>query len=434
MIEILFILLAFGFVLLNAFFVIAEFSMVKLRHSRAQVIKDKKGLQGKILYKVHDNLDTYLSACQLGITLASLGLGWIGEPAFAALLEPLLKAMGIISNELVTVISFGVGFSIISFLHIVIGELMPKSMAIRQSEKFSLYTSVPLYIFYWLMFPFIWVLNTSANILLSLFKLNIVSKGEYAYTAEEIKLILKSSHLREPLREQHRHILLHMIEFSRLQAIDAMRPLDEMVSLDFDATLGRKIEIIQKYLYTRYPVYQTTPENIIGVLHTKDILASLTHKTIQDHEQITLRPIVKVSHHTQAIDILNRFQQGKPHFALVYNGNQLVGFITLDNLLRTLIGKIRDEFHLVKDHWITLPDKTFLIKGRAPVYAIEKIMDVDFSNYAADTIADLLMLVLSSVPKVGDTWEQPGFSIEITKMKNKYIQEVILKPQQHQPK
>ena len=428
MTNILFILLAFGFVILNGFFVIAEFAMVRLRHSTVHTIKDKNGLQGKILYKVHNNLDTYLSACQLGITLASLGLGWIGEPAFAKLLEPLFAMIGVVSHEMVIFISFVVGFSIISFLHIVIGELMPKSLAIRQAEKWSLFTSIPLYVFYWVMFPFIWVLNASANCLLSLFKLNIDSNSDYTYTAEEIKLILKSSHLKKPLREQHRHILLHMLAFSKLQAIDVMRPLDEMVSLDFNTSIKQKLEVIQKHLYTRYPVYQNSQENIIGVLHTKDILTSLIHRDIQDHKKITLRPIVKVSHHSQAIDILNRFQQGKPHFALVYNNQQLIGFVTLDNLLRTLIGKIQDEFHLVKDHWVTLPDKTFLIKGNAPVYAIEKIMDVDFSNYPADTIADLLSFILTSEPKVGDIWEQPSFNLKITKIKNKHIKEVILKP------
>ncbi|APC97977.1 hemolysin family protein [Francisella frigiditurris] len=424
--NLFFILLAFGFVLLNAFFVVSEFAMVKLRHSRAEVIKDKKGLQGRILYKVHNNLDSYLSVCQLGITLASLGLGWVGEPAFAELLEPVLAGFGITSRELVKFVSFLAGFSIISFLHIVIGELMPKSMAIRQAERWSLFTSVPLYVFYWIMFPFIWVLNTSANLLLKLFRLNIVPEGEHGYTAEEIKLILKSSHLREPLKEEHRVMLLRMMEFSRLQAIDATRPLDEMVSLNFDSSIEDKLKVIQESLYTRYPVYQGNKENIIGILHTKDILCALGKGDDYQVYKENLRPIVKVSHHAPLIELLNKFRQGKPHFALVYNKDSLIGFITLDNLLTILIGKMRDEFHFVKEPWVTLSSNVFLINTKSPVYAIEKLAEVDFSDYVADSVQDLLKQVLPVPHKVGDTWSQPAFDLRVNKVKNKYAKEVIL--------
>ncbi|AJI51122.1 hypothetical protein CH68_1836 [Francisella tularensis subsp. holarctica] len=192
--NIVYIAIAFGFVLLNAFFVIAEFSLVKLRSSQVELLRNKKALQGKVLYKVHNNIDIYLSACQFGITLASLGLGWIGEPAFSKLLEPLFIFLGVTAN-LSKFIAFATGFALISFLHIVIGELMPKSMAIRQTERLSLLTCIPLYIFYWVMFPFIWILNATANKLLELFKLDVVGEAEYGYTTDEIKVILKSSYL-----------------------------------------------------------------------------------------------------------------------------------------------------------------------------------------------------------------------------------------------
>lgn len=163
MYNILLIFIAFLLVLLNAFFVSAEFGMVKLRATRIQAIKENYGLRGRILEQVHQNLDAYLSACQLGITLASLGLGWIGEPAFAELLGPLFVTLGISSVHIVTISSFLIAFFLISFLHIVIGELMPKSIAIRQSELISIWTAVPLYWFYWIMYPAIWLLNTCSN-------------------------------------------------------------------------------------------------------------------------------------------------------------------------------------------------------------------------------------------------------------------------------
>lgn len=419
--NIVYIAIAFGFVLLNAFFVIAEFSLVKLRSSQVEILRNKKALQGNILYKVHNNIDIYLSACQFGITLASLGLGWIGEPAFSKLLEPLFLFFGL-TQSLSKFIAFATGFIIISFLHIVIGELMPKSMAIRQTERLSLVTCVPLYIFYWLMFPFIWVLNTTANKLLGLFKLDSVAEAEYGYTTDEIKVILKSSYLKKPLTEEHRDILLRMVEFAHLHAIDAMRPIKEMVSIDYDLSNCDKLEVIKEFLYTRYPVYQKDKNNIIGVVHTKDILCALdTELAKQD-----LRPILKVSYHDRLIDVLHKFQQGRPHFALVYKKNQLIGFITLDNLLTILIGRISDEFHLVKEPWITLANNKFLIKADAPVYAIERLADIDLSEYPADTILDLLQVILVEEISINTIWEHDKFILKAYRVDEGSLKEVIL--------
>ncbi|AXA33237.1 hemolysin family protein [Francisella adeliensis] len=419
----LFIAIAFAFVILNGFFVVAEFSMVKLRYSRVEVLKKKKGLRGRILYKVHSSLDTYLSACQLGITLASLALGWIGEPAFSEILEPVLSSLGVESVKLTRLIAFAIGFLIISFLHIVIGELMPKSMAIRQTEKWSLVTCIPLYVFYWVMLPFIWVLNTTANGLLKLFRLDKRTDKDFEYTAEEIKLILKSSHLKKPLREEHRDILLRMVEFSKLQAVDAMQPVENMVSLGYDTDNNAKINIIKEHLFTRYPVYRGDPTNIVGIIHTKDILSKLNEDY---HQEEVLRAVLKVSHHDQLIDVLRKFQQGKPHFALVYNSNDLVGFITLDNLLSILLGRMSDEFNLVKEPWIVLSKNKFLIKTNAPVYAIEKLADVDLSEYDADNILDLLPLLINEPLRTGAHYEHEKFSLTINKVKNKKVKDIVL--------
>lgn len=418
--NVVYLIVAFGFVLLNDFFVIAEFSLVKIRSSQVEILSKKKGLKGKILYKVHTNIDIYLSACQFGITLASLGLGWIGEPAFSELLEPIFMFFGV-TGSLSKIIAFATGFAIISFLHIVIGELMPKSMAIRQTEKLSLLTCIPLYILYWLMFPFIWVLNVTANKLLKLFKLDTVAEAEYGYTTDEVKIILKSSYLKKPLTEEHRDILLRIVEFSHLQAIDAMRPIEEMVVINYNLSNREKLEVVKENLYTRYPVYQGNKDNIIGVIHTKDILCALDN----DLQQENLRPILKVSHHDQLIDVLRKFQQGKPHFALVYKKNKLIGFSTLDNLLTIMLGRVSDEFHLVKEPWITLANNKFLIKANA-MYAIEKLTDLDLSEYPVDTVTDLLTNLFGHYPAIDDIWEQQMFIVRPYRFENGSLEEVIL--------
>lgn len=328
---------------------------------------------------------------------------------------------GVVSLEITKFIAFAVGFAVISFLHIVIGELMPKSMAIRQTEKLSLLTCIPLYIFYWVMLPFIWILNETANKLLKIFGLDSTSDAEHGYTSEEIKLILKSSRFKEPMTEDHREILLRIVEFSNLQAIDAMRSIKEMVTIDYDLSSKEKLEVVKKHLYTRYPVYKGKGKNIIGVIHTKDILCALDDQSSEE-----LRPILKVSHHDQLIDVLRRFQQGKPHFALVYKNHKLVGFITLDNLLTILIGRMSDEFHFVEEPWLTLATNRFLIKADAPVYAIERLVGTDLSEYPAYTVLDLLKYVLGDNLDSNSIWDQPNFLIKVYKVEEKVIKEVIL--------
>jgi CBS domain containing-hemolysin-like protein len=191
--NLLFVILALFLVALNGFFVAAEFGIVTLRKTRIRAIAKTQGLRGRILGIVHGQLDAYLSACQLGITLASLGLGWVGEPAFASLLGPLLRLVGIDSPELVHGISLVVAFSVISFLHIVVGELAPKSLAIRNPEVVGLWSALPLYAFYWAMYPAIYLLNSSANMVLRLAGLDGKGGHDAHYSNEELKLILRTS-------------------------------------------------------------------------------------------------------------------------------------------------------------------------------------------------------------------------------------------------
>ncbi len=427
--DLFFILLALGFVFLNAFFVAAEFSMVKLRESRVHSIKESYGLRGRVLFQVHKHLEAYLSACQLGITLASLGLGWVGEPAFAHLLEPVLKLIHIKSPELIKLISFGAAFSVISFLHIVVGELMPKTMAIRQAEKLSLYTAIPLYLFYWLTYPFIWILNSSANILLKLFRLDAKHQDAHTYSADEIKFILKSSHVHDELsselNDKYKAMLIRMLEFTDLQAVDVMRSIEEMISINQDSKIQEKLNIIKQYKYTRYPVYQKSIHHIIGILHVKDFILEDKQET---DSIVPLRPIVKVHRHTKAVEILEQFRRGMPHFALVYYYRKPVGFITLDNLLHVLIGKMRDEFNLTQEDWRPLPDGSFIIKGSSPVYSIEKLLSIDLSEYHTDTVAGLLFNNLGHIPVEGEAWVHPAFTLRAKKVKGHRIIEVNLIP------
>ena len=279
------ILFAFLLVLLNGFFVAAEFAMVKLRATRVESIAELHGWRGSILRKVHNQLDAYLSACQLGITLASLGLGWVGEPAFAHLLEPLLAAVGVDTPELVKAISFFVAFFVISYLHIVVGELAPKSWAIRKPELLSLWTAVPLYLFYWLMYPAIYLLNASANTIL-----RIAGQGEpgphheHHYSREELKLILHSSRGQDP-SDQGMRVLASAVEMGELEVVDWANSREDMVSLDAKAPLKEILAMFRRHKFSRYPVYDAEREEFVGLLHIKDLLLELAE---MDHFPETL--------------------------------------------------------------------------------------------------------------------------------------------------
>jgi CBS domain containing-hemolysin-like protein len=430
MLNFVWILLAFLLVLLNAFFVAAEFGMVKLRSTRVQAIQKTYGFRGRILAEVHYRLDAYLSACQLGITLASLGLGWIGEPAFVFLLTPLFSIIGLESAELIHIISFVVAFSIISFLHIVVGELMPKSLAIRRSEAVSIWTAVPLYFFYWLMYPAIWVLNSCANLLLRLTRLDAGSHKEQTYSSDEIKFILSASHLHGELTKDETEILEHTLDLADLNVVEVMRPRQDMVALDCAEPIETLFQEMMQNRYSRYPLYEDDPDNIIGIVHVKDLFSALyERKEIKSLKEF-MRPVLRVSNRVPAMEVLGKFRQGTSHFALIYSDNNtLIGFVTLDNLLHVLIGLIKDEFHHTQEDWSKLPDGSYSVRGDCTLYSIERALDKDiFSDKEeADTISGLIYSYLDGLPKEGQVIELPEFTVVIEKMRGTRILQVRLR-------
>jgi CBS domain containing-hemolysin-like protein len=262
------IALALVLVLVNGFFVAAEFALVKLRPTRVKALAKKFGWRGRILSRVHADIDAYLSACQLGITLASLGLGWIGEPAFAELLQPLLHAIGVDSERILHAVAFTVAFSIISYLHIVVGEQAPKSMAIRVSDQVGLWTALPLYAFYWLMYPAIRFLNTSSAWVLRKVGLDIAKEHESHYSAEELKLILRSSRADANITTEEWRVLAQALDFHDLEVSDLMRPFSEAVTISAADDVDESLDRIGERRFTRYP-YVELDGSVRGVVQAE---------------------------------------------------------------------------------------------------------------------------------------------------------------------
>jgi CBS domain containing-hemolysin-like protein len=412
------ILAAFGFVILNGFFVVAEFSLVKIRQTQVESLSPTHGLKGRILSKVHSNLDAYLSACQLGITLSSLGLGWIGEPAFAELLTPLLESFGLFSQRIIHLISFILAFSIISYLHIVIGELMPKSMAIRQPIKMSLFSAAPLYAFYWLMYPLIALLNASSNKILEWMRLGQVAHHDHLVSVAELKGILTASHHHGELSHKEIKTLNHLLELYDLQVSDVMRPVGDLVFIDVSKPLMQEMRLLVKTKFSRYPVCEGSTDNVLGVIHIKDLLPGLVlHNRSIDWKEF-IRPILRVQVTDNALDLLEQFRRGASHLALVYSEEMLVGFLSFDNLLQIITGKIRDEFHFSAEDVFDLPEGAFLLRGGASIYTLERLLGCDLSDYPVSTVMGLILHKAKELPSDGVIVEFDKFSLGIEKMED----------------
>ena len=435
--NVLLVVLALLLVALNGFFVAAEFGIVTLRKTRVRAIAKTGGLRGRILYKVHSQLDAYLSACQLGITLASLGLGWVGEPAFANLLEPVFSLVGVTSPQIIHGVSFVVAFSVISFLHIVVGELAPKSLAIRVPEAVGLWSAVPLYGFYWSMYPAIWLLNESANLVLRVAGLSGVGGHETHYSNDELKMILRTNTGTPAERFTHdeRHILAQSLEFAQHTVADLMRPINEVSALYASRTLEQNLDTMRRNRFSRYPYFDEDGEEVLGVIHLKDLFfAEQSGKDVDDLTEY-LRPVDLISARTPAIELFRRFRGGAPHFALIgEKGKRPVGFITLDNLLGAIVGEIRDEFRLNENDWLPQGDGTFIGKASLPIVSLERVLGIDINNEEmgldeVESVGGLLMAKLGDIPKQGQRIEFPKFDVVVKKTNGPRILLVKVIPQ-----
>lgn len=419
--------LALVFVLMNGFFVAAEFAIVKLRLTQAEELAKTAGLRGKVLYHVRSRLDAYLSACQLGITLASLGLGWIGEPAFARLIEPVLGLMGIDSPEAVHVASFAAAFAIISYLHIVLGELAPKSVAIRKPEPVSLWTAIPLYGFYWLMYPFIYVLNGSAILLLRAMGLDLAAEGDDAHSAKEIKQVLLASHRHGELGTESADILTRAIEFGDLTAGDLMRPDTEMVWLNVNDDLAANLEMARRHRYSRYPLCEDTTDNLIGIVHVKDMFLQPGDVNLR----ALAKPALVIHGGVSATDILQAFRGGSPHFAIVVDEyGTIEGFVTMDHILEALMGTIQDEFTHRRPRWVRLPEGGFLGNGSLSIYSLQRLFGIempDLEDLDVNSVGGLVMHKLERIPVPGDVARFTDFEIEVREMKGAKITRVAVR-------
>ncbi len=423
-----YIFAAFVLVILNGFFVAAEFSLVKLRHTQAVGLAERIGWRGRILLSVHERLDAYLSACQLGITLASLGLGWIGEPAFVSLLGPVFARLSL-EPETAHIISFILAFTIISFLHIVLGELAPKSLAIRRPEHTSSWTATPLYIFYWMMYPAIWILNASANLMLRVFGLGETSAHEHHYSRDELKLIL---HANRAVRDSSETFTMmsHALDLPELVAGDLLRPRDELGALHDGQDQREVLAEIRKSQFSRYPWFDAELGTVRGILHVKDLLLAIAEKETIDDMIALLRPAIIVPLDTPILEMLRRFRTGRTQFALVTEeSGRVVGFFTLFDVMQIIVGDIEDEH---RDNRADSPERavdgSMTIPGSMPIYRLERLLDLDIeSPDEVNSVGGLIVHRLERLPAEGESLAFDGFSLTVRTMHGAKAQAITVK-------
>lgn len=408
-----YLLLALLFVLANGYFVAAEFAIVKVRPTQLAELAAQGSARAKMARRLTRSLDAYLSATQLGITLASLALGWIGEPAFAQLLEPAFMRFGVFAPAFAHSISAAVAFAFISFLHIVFGELAPKSVAIREPVRTSLWVAHLLRFFYLIMFPAIWVLNSMSNLVLRQFGFPPATEAEMAHSPEELRLILRESELSGTISPPRREIIEGLFQFSERTARQIMVPRTDVAILSTTKTIAENLEVIRTTGHTRYPLCEGNLDHTIGLIHVKDLFLAQLRGPGRKLVELK-REILFVPENTTLERLLNQFMEHQTHMAVVldeYGGAS--GIASLEHITEELFGQIQDEFDRERPEVEPLPDGTYRVRGD---YLIEDLADrlkVEVGQPAEETIGGYVVAQLGREVSPGDRCELGELIIEV---------------------
>jgi len=387
-------------ILLTAFFVATEFAIIRLRSSRIDQLVLEGRKNALAVQRVTSNLDAYLSACQLGITITALGLGWLGEPTVEKMLLPLFEHFAL-NDNISHILSFLIAFLSVTFLHVVVGELAPKTWAIQKAEFISFLTARPIILFHKFLYPFIWLLNGSANALVRLFGLTPATEHEEAHSEEEIQIILNESYQSGKINNTEYGYVSRIFAFDELLAKEIMVPRTDMICLYTNKSLAENMEIIRKEQYTRFPVALESKDNIVGMINTKQLF--LEYETDRDLDfKKLVHPVLSVSEVTPVKMLLKRMQLDRVHIAILvdeYGGTS--GLITIEDILEEIVGEIRDEFDADERKEIEqLADNCYLLDGKVSLSELSDLTGMNFEEEDVDTVGGWLYSQVAD-PKPG---------------------------------
>lgn len=413
----------------TGFFVATEFAIVKVRSSRIDQLVAEGRRSAKSAKQVTSSLDEYLSACQLGITVTSLGIGWLGEPAVYHLLQPLLQHLQL-ADAVVSTLSLFIAFSFITFLHVVIGELVPKTFSIQKAEQVSLLFAGPLILFYRVAYPFIWLLNTSARVVTGLFGLKPASEHEVAHSEDELRLILSESYESGEINQAEFKYVNNIFEFDNRIAKEIMVPRTEIVGLYVNDPVEDHMEIIQNEKYTRYPVFGEDKDDTIGMVNVKDFFIYYMNKSTEELSSIRnfMRPVIEVMETIPIHNLLLQMQKQRIPIAILYDEyGGTAGLVTLEDILEEIVGEIRDEYDEDENPPIQhISDYHKIVDGKVLISEINDLFGLHMDEEVVDTIGGWIMMQQHEI-KEGQFVEGDGYLFKVLEKDSHQIKRVEIR-------
>ncbi len=429
------LLAVLALVLANGFFVAAEFALVRLRSTQLETLINQGHRRATLARWLTDHLDATIGATQLGITLASMGLGVLVEPVFEAFLSPIFSWLKVQSEDVRHTVAILVGFFTNTFLLVVVGELAPKALAIRKTLPTALWTARPLIWFYRASYPFIWLLNFSAQWLLTQLGIQPASEKDAAHSEEELRLLFTSTRRRVGGTSLGHDIVLNALDLRTLRVRDVMRPRHEIVSLSSEASLTECLDVAEKTRFSRFPLCEEgNLDRMLGVLHLKDLFA-MRFKIVRAADLISLaRKLIYVPETARLEKLLQLFLERKLHFAIVVDEfGGTVGMVTLENILEELVGQIQDEFDQEKPLVTKTDGRTWELLGAFPLRDLADLVKEPLEEEGITTTSGWVTHRLGGFPKVGDTLPLGSFELKVEEMEGPRVARLILTRFQVEP-
>ena len=409
----------------------AEFSLVKIRTTQVDRLVEEGRRSAGLVKEATGRLDAYLAVCQLGITISSLGLGALGEPAIAALIEPLLEPLGIQGGTL-HFIAFVIGFSIISFLHVVFGELAPKTVAIQSSEETSLFVAPFMKGFYYLLLPATVVFNGTANAFTRLLGYPPASESDETHSEDEIRTLVTQSARQGMLERDEEGMISAVFELNDKTAREIMAPRPDVVALPEEATLEELVSVAAEGRYSRYPVHQDdSPERIVGAVHVKDVLRAVASDGVKDSTKTArdlMRDVLTIPENRRIDEILQDLREQDLQMAVVIDEwGSFEGLFTLEDIIEEIVGEIRDEFDDEEPAVKELDDGSYLTDGRVSIGEVNEAIGTGFESQDFETIGGLVLGHLGRVPEAGDEIQLDGYLLRVDETDGPRVAQVVIR-------
>lgn len=410
---------------LNGFFTASGFALVKVRSTQIEELVVKGNLRARMTKSILGHLDVYLSATQFGNVLTSIALGWLGEPFVARSLESVFITLGVSNPAVVQAVSFGIAFGLVTFLNIIFGELVPKSIAIQKAKTISLWIAYPLKIFFMIFRPFIVVLDLTATLILRILGVRVASDTEIMHSTQELRLLLSQE---KGVSEVNKALVLNALDFRLKQGRHVMTPRTEITALSVSDPVQENIEIMRKHKFSRYPVYRESIDNIIGIIHTKDVFKTEVHHSPSFKLQSVLREAVFLPETVSLEKVLETMLHRKTHIAVLvdeYGGT--AGLISLEDVLEELVGMIQDEFDRETPEVTKISNDVFLVDASMTTHDVEQLVGKELTDMDILSLGAFIIEQLGHIPSKGESIIVNGVELSVTQVEDRVIETVQVK-------